>query len=134
MQLRLRLVSLPGFDHYGPARAGLERDHRRLPGSPDRTSRRAAADDSWSGMALAEDGTVTATAGKEHTADRPSWDCRACDKPWPCDPAREALATEMDRVALAIFMWLNFEEAADHLTNSPAGELFERFIAWTHAP
>ena len=36
-----------------------------------------------------------ATADGEHVAKRPSWDCRLCAKPWPCDPAREALAIEM---------------------------------------
>jgi hypothetical protein len=68
----------------------------------------------------------------EHTAERPSWDCRACEKPWPCDPAREQLAAEMEPTQLRIFMWLNIEEAADQLTDMPAGEMFARFLAWTN--
>jgi hypothetical protein len=68
----------------------------------------------------------------EHIAERPSWDCRACDKPWPCDPARERLMLEMDRVPLAIYMWVNLEEAARDMPLGPVAELFERFIKWTH--
>jgi hypothetical protein len=68
----------------------------------------------------------------DHTADRPSWDCRACGKPWPCDPARERLAEEMDRISLAMYMWTNLEEAVADLPPGPPSELFERFIRWTH--
>ena len=68
----------------------------------------------------------------EHTAQRPSWDCRSCSKAWPCDPARERLISEMDRVSLAVFMWANLEEAAGQLLQTPPSELFERFIGWTH--
>jgi hypothetical protein len=68
----------------------------------------------------------------DHTAERPSWDCRSCGKPWPCDPAREALASEMDRVQLAIFMWINLVEAVGDMPTGPASDLFERFIRWTH--
>jgi hypothetical protein len=67
----------------------------------------------------------------EHIAARPSWDCRACSKPWPCDPAREGLASEMDRVSLAIYMWTNLEEAIGDMPTGPPSELFERFIRWT---
>jgi hypothetical protein len=67
----------------------------------------------------------------EHTAERPSWDCRCCGRSWPCDPARECMLTELDRVSLAIFMWINLEEAIGDLPPSPALELFERFLAWT---
>lgn len=69
---------------------------------------------------------------EEHIADRPSWDCRTCGKEWPCDPARERLVSEMDRISLAIFMWLNLEEAVGHLAPGPTSELFDRFISWTH--
>jgi hypothetical protein len=81
-------------------------------------------------MALAEAGPVTVVV--DHTADRPSWDCRCCGQPWPCDPAREALIAEMDRVQLAIYMWVNLEEAVQDMPKGPADELFERFIKWTH--
>ena len=68
----------------------------------------------------------------EHVAARPSWDCRACVKPWPCAPAREHLAGELDPVSLAVFMWLNLDEASAHLRNEPVSDLFDRFIRWTH--
>ena len=32
----------------------------------------------------------------EHQPKRPQWDCEACGKEWPCDPAREALRAEGD--------------------------------------
>jgi hypothetical protein len=67
----------------------------------------------------------------EHIAARPSWDCRTCEKSSPCDPARKRLASEMDRITLAIYMWVNLEEAAGDLRNIPGSELFERFIRWT---
>ncbi len=67
----------------------------------------------------------------EHVAKRPSWDCRACDKPWPCDPAREALMAEMDITALRMYLWINLEEAMGDLPATPVREVFERFLAWT---
>ena len=67
----------------------------------------------------------------EHTADRPSWDCRACGRSWPCDPARERLIREMDRVSLAIYMGSSLDEAVQDLPSGPPAELFERFLRWT---
>jgi hypothetical protein len=71
-------------------------------------------------------------AADEHTPDRPSWDCRFCGKPWPCDSARERMAGEMDRVQLAIYMWSQLDEAVRDLQKCPPSERFERFIRWTH--
>lgn len=67
----------------------------------------------------------------EHIAERPSWDCLACGKPWPCDPAREQLRTEMDPVQLATYMWSCVEEAAGVLGDLSMSETFDRFLAWT---
>ncbi len=67
----------------------------------------------------------------EHIAHRPSWDWRACGRPWPCHPAREALAAELSPVRLAMYLWTNLEEAAGDLPALPAAEAFDRFIAWT---
>ena len=67
----------------------------------------------------------------EHIEQRPSWDCRACGKPWPCDPVRESLATELSPTALRIHMWLRLEIAAGDMPGTPAGEMFERFLHWT---
>jgi len=67
----------------------------------------------------------------EHGPDRPSWVCRVCARPWPCDPAQVDMRAEMDRVALAIYMWLNLQDAVLERPGLPTGELFERFISWT---
>jgi hypothetical protein len=74
---------------------------------------------------------LTVTVTGVHAPDRPSWDCLACSRPWPCDPAREALKTEMDMVGLATHMWERLEEAIRDLSPTPAVEAFERFIKWT---
>lgn len=67
----------------------------------------------------------------EHIAERPSWDCLLCRQPWPCAPARAALAEELDSVQLAIYMWANIEEAAPQLAGMSMSETFDRFLAWT---
>lgn len=69
--------------------------------------------------------------GVEHQPARPSWDCVACGRPWPCDPAREHLAGRLDAIGLAMYAWDRLEEAAGELPNVPAEELFARFLAWT---
>lgn len=94
---------------------------------------RPPAETAGAGTAHPRAGAVTeiADAGG-HGAERPSWDCRSCGKPWPCDPAREHLAGEMDRVQLAILMWANMDEAIPDLPAHPPSELFDRFIGWTH--
>lgn len=67
----------------------------------------------------------------EHIEERPSWDCRACGKPWPCDPAREELAATLAPTRLRTQMWTRLEVAAQDLSHDPAAELFERFLHWT---
>ncbi|MEU4237918.1 hypothetical protein [Actinoplanes sp. NPDC026619] len=67
----------------------------------------------------------------EHVQERPSWNCRACGKPWPCDPAREELATEMPLIEIRKLMWTRLEEAALEIPPGPVVELFERFLHWT---
>jgi hypothetical protein len=69
----------------------------------------------------------------EHVGERPSWDCRSCGRPWPCDPAREALAAELGPIQLAMYAWANLEQAAGDLPGMPVGEMFDRFLAWTRA-
>lgn len=67
-----------------------------------------------------------------HTPDRPSWRCRNCADPWPCDRARNDLTAKMDRVALATHMWAQLDDYARDLPNGSPTELFDRFIHWTH--
>jgi citrate lyase alpha subunit len=76
--------------------------------------------------------TVEADAAQiVHEANRASYDCRACGRPWPCDPAREELTETHDPVQLAIVMWDALEDAARVLSGEPAPVLFNRFISWT---
>ncbi|MDT4992533.1 MAG: hypothetical protein QOH97_2425 [Actinoplanes sp.] len=75
---------------------------------------------------------MTAVGPEEHTPQRPIWECRACGESWPCDPARVQLIAEMDRINLAVYMWLNLEYAVLEIPAMPASELFDRFISWTH--
>ncbi|MFC7534719.1 hypothetical protein [Actinoplanes sp. GCM10030250] len=67
----------------------------------------------------------------EHVPSRPSWNCAACGRPWPCEPARTRLAAELGRIDLAVLMWDHFEEAARDMPHTPAGDLFTRFLRWT---
>ena len=67
----------------------------------------------------------------QHVANRPAWDCRACGQDWPCDPAREELATTMDRVVLAMFMGDRMVQAAYDIPSITPEELFGRFMYWT---
>ena len=67
----------------------------------------------------------------EHLAGRPSWDCLSCEKPWPCDPAREALAADStDVVSLSILMWTYFEDYALESGPGPLTEAMQRFLGW----
>ena len=67
----------------------------------------------------------------EHLPDRPSWNCQTCEKPWPCDPARQQLSQEYDKVGLAMYAWDRLSQAAEDIPAMAAPELFERFLAWT---
>ena len=69
----------------------------------------------------------------DHVASYPSWDCQACGRQWPCDPAREALKSEPDmtRTPLAMLMAAHLTTAAADMPTAPPDELWERFLAWT---
>lgn len=70
----------------------------------------------------------------EHVPERPSWDCLSCGKPWPCDPAREALVVELGPTPLAIYLWQQFEQAADELPLLSVSDGIERFLTWSRRP
>jgi hypothetical protein len=73
---------------------------------------------------------VPGLTGAPHVEERPSWDCRACGRPWPCDRARAELASALSPVALRTAMWMRLEVAASDLPLGPPAELFERFLRW----
>jgi hypothetical protein len=94
------------------------------------------AEDPGNGLAEIAPGVyrgVGPTTSPDHAAERPSWDCLSCGRPWPCDPAREHLASRLGSVALAVHMWEWLDEAVGDLRALPASELFERFLSWTRA-
>ncbi|WP_327032235.1 hypothetical protein [Micromonospora ureilytica] len=77
--------------------------------------------------------------GSPHRPMRPTWLCRVCAAPWPCQPARLLLGLEYrgDRAGLAVYMaGMLFDATADLLALNPNPgpgpvEMFERFISWT---
>lgn len=70
----------------------------------------------------------------EHPADRPSWDCKRCGKPWPCDPARELLAVEFAGTYLKLLLAVDMIDAARDNPGIPPSELYQRFLAWAPRP
>jgi hypothetical protein len=72
----------------------------------------------------------------EHDADRPSWDCRVCDQPWPCANAKIDLIDQYQRsrTMLILFMSSCMIEAINDLFHSQRipGDLHARFLDWVH--
>jgi hypothetical protein len=70
------------------------------------------------------------TPGVEHIAARPSWNCRNCAMPWPCQTAKKDLVTEFRDFPsmLVINLYGLMGEAAGDLQTS-AG-LQARFLGW----
>jgi hypothetical protein len=74
---------------------------------------------------------------RNHTGQRPSWDCEACGQPWPCANAKDVLLTEFRGYpsVLAIYMSAQMCEAVVDLTahgTEPPADLFDRFMSWVH--
>ena len=75
----------------------------------------------------------------EHLPARPSWQCRACGHPWPCERAKKALLAEyQDRpVELSLYQSACLHAAIDDLralTVAKAdgcADVFDRFLGWT---
>lgn len=74
-----------------------------------------------------------AATSSEHWPGYPSWDCRVCDMPWPCDHARESLRAELrgDRVSLTMLM-SGFLVAFTRDNPEYSGSV-ARFLGWTRA-
>jgi hypothetical protein len=74
---------------------------------------------------------------KEHVGERPSWDCEACARPWPCADAKERLLIEFRGFpsVLTIYMSAQMCEAMLDLTAhgiDPPTDLYDRFLSWVH--
>lgn len=71
----------------------------------------------------------------EHVGGRPSWDCLACDHPWPCAAAKVELSEEYasDPGALALYLRSCLLAAIDDWAAGTGGspsELYDRFLGW----
>jgi hypothetical protein len=78
---------------------------------------------------------MTGPTEADHQPDPASYDCRSCERPWPCDPAREHLiSTTPDAVQLGIRLWMELEHAAAVLRHEPPSVLFDRFLRWARPP
>ncbi|HEX8631241.1 MAG TPA: hypothetical protein VF755_24035 [Catenuloplanes sp.] len=66
-----------------------------------------------------------------HVPARPSWECSACGRPWPCAPARAELSEAFDPVELGVLAGERLAEAAGDLPALSPEQLFERFLGWT---
>jgi hypothetical protein len=70
-----------------------------------------------------------------HIGERPTWDCGACTKPWPCANAKNRLIAEFQGLpsVLAIYMSALMCEALIDLTAHGAEappDLHDRFLSW----
>jgi hypothetical protein len=79
--------------------------------------------------------THDATDTPVHTLLRPSWLCRGCGEPWPCEPKRCQLIAESieSPAGLRMLMASMLSDAAGDLPDVPADELGERFLGWVRA-
>ena len=78
---------------------------------------------------------VTVPQGASHFGNRPSWDCLACNQPWPCAHAKNELLSEFRHYpsCLTVYMSSYMCEAMNDLTahgEAPPPDLHERFLAW----
>lgn len=70
-----------------------------------------------------------------HIAQRPTWICRACGRPWPCADGRRELRVEFRRfpTVFKIYMMGQMADAAADLElddGGPSADLYKRFLAW----
>jgi hypothetical protein len=105
---------------------------QRFPSIEQPTGSRDEAQEknSSAGLGTIPDGSAGVT-GAGHQPDPATYDCLSCEKPWPCDPAREyLLLSTPDLVQLNVRLWLELETAAGVLGHEPPAVLFERFLKW----
>ena len=71
-----------------------------------------------------------------HLPDRPTWLCRVCGDPYPCETRRTQLLAEFSGASmqLSIFMALDLADATADLTYTPAAELRRRFLWFRYPP
>jgi hypothetical protein len=72
---------------------------------------------------------------EDHLSLRPSWDCLACGRPWPCANAKEVMLSEFRNfpTVLTIYMSAQMHDALDDLTangRQVPPDLYDRFLTW----
>jgi hypothetical protein len=78
---------------------------------------------------VTEGGAVTV----EHVAARPSWRCRVCRAPWPCEAAKQQLIAAYDRIGLCMHMAERSAEAAWELPGLTPAMAYGRFLSWARS-
>mgnify|MGYP006218221885 CR=1 FL=1 len=87
-------------------------------------------------------GPVVATVDelRRHQPLRPTWLCRSCAAPWPCQPARLVLLRDFagDQIGLSVYGCSMMHLAVNDLLRLDAvpdpAALFARFLSWTRPP
>src|SRR5690348_13919931 len=80
---------------------------------------------------------TTMTTGLDHVNERPDWDCRVCQQPWPCARPRNELLTEFRgfpsvlRIYLSTQMYDALGDLPTHHSDTPT-EFYERFLSWAN--
>lgn len=69
-----------------------------------------------------------------HAPTRPNWHCGECGTDWPCESARNQLASELGPEALADHLAWLAEQAAIDLGLGTSALLRRRFLSWINAP
>ncbi|WP_285788597.1 flavin reductase [Micromonospora sp. NBRC 101691] len=71
---------------------------------------------------------------RDHIAVRPSWRCRVCGAPWPCQPAKLQLLDLYADDRLGLMVDLGMAMAAA-LPDLPRDEnQLDRFVRWARPP
>lgn len=71
---------------------------------------------------------------EEHLPQRPSWECRKCELPWPCSPAKKNMHMSTGAVTLAVLMWGYLEDFSIDAGPGPFDGAYERFMGWVRGP
>lgn len=69
-----------------------------------------------------------------HQVRIPSWSCRSCGFPWPCETARSDLIIDLGWTKVAIYSAVLMERSARDLPSLSPIVLWRQFIGWTEPP
>lgn len=80
--------------------------------------------------AVFDDAGVPRPGEADHGPASPTWECAACGQPWPCDVARKRIG-RLSPSRRTLLMASYMGDAAKDRPWEPAGDMYDRFIAWT---